>query len=65
MTYEEFRDAIKKELKANPNGLTWTQIKKKLRLPQKVPNNKWVHQMEKDIGLLRVRDSEGILWRLK
>jgi len=64
MTYEEFRDKIEKELKGKPDGLTWTQLKRKLKLHQKVPNNKWVHQMEKDIGLLRVKDPRGTVWRL-
>jgi hypothetical protein len=65
MTYEEFRDTIQKELKKNPDGLTWTELRAKLKLPQVVPNNKWVRQMEKDIGLLRVKDRRGIVWRLK
>jgi bifunctional DNA-binding transcriptional regulator/antitoxin component of YhaV-PrlF toxin-antitoxin module len=64
MTYEEFRDSIQKELKKNADGLTWTEIRVKLKLPQKVPNNKWVRRMEKDIGLLRVRDLRGVVWRV-
>jgi hypothetical protein len=64
MTYEEFRDSIQKELKKNADGLTWTEIRVKLKLPQKVPNNKWVRRMEKDIGLLRVRDLMGVVWRV-
>ncbi len=65
MTYEEFRDSIQKELKKSPDGLTWTEIREKLKLPQKVPNNKWVRQMEKDIGLLRVKELRGVVWRVK
>jgi len=65
MTYEEFRDRIAKTLKAEPKGLTWTEIRERLALPQKVPNNKWVRQMEKDIGLLRVEEAKGVIWRLK
>lgn len=64
MTYEEFRDAIQSELKRNPDGLTWTEIRARLKLPQKVPNNKWVRQMEIDIGLVRVKDLRGIVWRV-
>jgi bifunctional DNA-binding transcriptional regulator/antitoxin component of YhaV-PrlF toxin-antitoxin module len=64
MTYEEFRDGIKHLLQYN-DGLTWTEIRTKLNLDQIVPNNKWVHDMEKDIGLLRLKDARGLIWRLK
>ena len=71
MEYELFKEKIKKILTENPKGLTWSQIKRKLRLPQKVPNNKYVAQMEKDIGLKRERVAitEGsrektLIWRL-
>lgn len=36
----------------------------KLDLLQVVPNNKWVTQMEQDIGLTRVRDPKGIVWTI-
>jgi hypothetical protein len=65
MTYEEFRDKIRTELQRNPDGMTWTELKRKLRLPQKVPNNKWVNQMMKDIGLTRTRADRGTVWKLK
>ncbi len=71
MSYEEFRDQIKKILTDNPAGLTWSQIKEQLNLPQRVPNNKYVTQMEKDIGLIREnvqlsKDSKEktLIWRL-
>ena len=63
MNYEEFRDKVKGVLLKNKNGLTWSQIKEKLNLPQKVPNNKWVKWLEKDIKL--VREKKGtIIWRI-
>lgn len=65
MSYEEFRDKIEKVLKLNRDGLTGTEIKTKLKLPQRVPNNKWVRMMEKDIGLTRVKEPKGMVWRLK
>ena len=65
MTYEEFRDAIQKKLKANPDGLTWTELKMQLKMHQKVPNNRWVRAMEKDIGLLRSKSVKGVVWRVK
>ena len=63
--YEKFKIQIEAVLKAEPGGLTWTEIKQRLNLPQKVPNNRWVRQMEKDIGLTRERIKGKIRWRLK
>lgn len=64
MIYEEFRDKIKNLLQYN-DGMTWTEIRDKLDFPQVVPNNKWVRLMEQDIGLLRIKDPRGLIWRLK
>ena len=63
-TYEAFRDTIRGTLKSK-GPLTWTEIRTAAKLPQKFPNNKWVHQMEKDIGLKRSKDEHGILkWKI-
>ncbi len=64
--YDNFKDKIKEILKTSGTPLTWGQIKEKAGFAQKVPNNKWVRQMEKDIGLKRVKNEETkqILWRL-
>ena len=63
--YERFEEEIKSLLDENPEGLTWTEIKKSTNFPQKVPNNKWVKKLEEKIGLkrMRVRD-RGILWKI-
>lgn len=63
MTYPEFRDKIKDALEHKDNGMTWTELKELLELEQVVPNNRWVRQLEKDIGLKRIRDTKGIVWR--
>jgi len=66
MTYEEFKAIIKEELEKAPEGLTWTQIRKRrLELYQRWPANQWVRQMEKDIGLIRERVKGTPIWRLK
>lgn len=66
LTYEDFRDKIKEVLKQSGQPITWTEIRTKAKLPQAFPNNQWVHRMEKDIGLLRQKDSHGItLWHLE
>lgn len=64
LTYEDFRDKIRETLlKSGP--VTWTEIRTSAKLPQAFPNNKWVHKMEADIGLKRVKDSHGIIkWSL-
>lgn len=65
MTYEQFRDAIQKTLKEAGTPLTWTEIRTTAKLPQKFPNNKWVHQMQQHIGLKRNKDVHGIIkWKL-
>ncbi len=61
MSYEEFRDRIKSVISTAGTSLTWTEIRTKAKLPQKFPNNQWVHRMDQDIGLLREKDSHGII----
>ena len=65
MTYNEFREKIQKSLEYRDDGATWTELRDQLALEQVVPNNKWVRQLEKDIGLKRIRDMRGVVWRIK
>ena len=63
--YEEFKAAIERTLRTAGGELTWTEIRTLAKLPQKFPNNQWVHKMEEDIGLRRRRDAHGIIkWGL-
>jgi antitoxin component of MazEF toxin-antitoxin module len=66
MSYLEFREKIAQVLKTQPNGLSWTEIRERLQLSQKVPNNLWVATMEREIGLQRRSDSRTakIIWKL-
>ena len=65
MTYEEFKTIIKEELEKAPEGLTWTQIREKRpELYQRWPANQWVHQMERDIGLIRENVKGRPVWRI-
>jgi hypothetical protein len=65
-TYEDFRAVIQKTLSGTGKDLTWTEIRTLAKLPQKFPNNQWVHRLETDIGLERKRDQHGIIhWRLR
>lgn len=65
LSYETFRDHIKRTLDASTEPLTWTEIRTAARLPQAFPNNKWVHRLEQDIALIRAKNVHGIiLWQL-
>ena len=65
MTYEAFRDRVRKTLSEAGKPLTWTEIRTTARLPQAFPNNQWVHRMESDISLIRAKDAHGIIhWEL-
>src|SRR5438128_12023499 len=48
LTYEDFRNRIEKTLRENGGDLTWTEIRTVGQLPQKFPNNQWVHRLEQD-----------------
>ncbi|OFV98268.1 MAG: hypothetical protein A3H28_08065 [Acidobacteria bacterium RIFCSPLOWO2_02_FULL_61_28] len=64
-SYDDFRSVIEKTIRDAGTPLTWTEIRTIGRLPQKFPNNQWVHQLEKDIGLRRTKDAHGIIkWAL-
>ena len=63
--YEDFKVAIEGTLRTAGQELTWTEIRTLARLPQKFPNNQWVHKLEVDIALRRKRDANGIIkWSL-
>ncbi|TMI12392.1 AbrB/MazE/SpoVT family DNA-binding domain-containing protein [Candidatus Bathyarchaeota archaeon] len=65
MSYEQFRDKIKGALEYNDQGMTWTKLRGQLQLNQVVPNNKWVRRLERDIRLMRLKGSDGVvLWRV-
>ena len=64
-SYDDFKSAVEATIKQSSESLTWTEIRTIAGLPQKFPNNQWVHQMEKDIKLQRKKDAHGIIkWGL-
>jgi hypothetical protein len=64
-SYDHFKAAIENTLKKSGKPLTWTEIRTSAGLPQKFPNNQWVHELEKDIKLQRKKDANGIIkWAL-
>jgi hypothetical protein len=65
LTYEDFRDKIHQALRDVGAPITWTEIRTAAKLPEKFPNNKWVHRLEQDISLRRNKDAHGIIkWSL-
>jgi hypothetical protein len=65
MTYDDFKEKIALTIQKEGRPLTWTEIRTLASLPQAFPNNQWVHRMEKDIGLVRRRQSDGTIhWTL-
>jgi hypothetical protein len=66
MRYTEFRDAICKELRKNPNGLTWMELKDNLDLPYDRPCQTWIGELKKDIGLIRVKgEGRALVWKVR
>jgi hypothetical protein len=64
--YADFKEAIGRILRQSGKSLTWTEIRTIGELPQLFPNNRWVKQLETDIGLRRSRDNHGIIrWHLE
>jgi hypothetical protein len=65
MRYAEFRDVIREELRRNPAGLTWVQLRDRLRLPYDRPCPTWTRQLEQEIGLSRAKGaSRALVWKV-
>lgn len=66
MRYVEFRDEIREELRQNPAGLTWKELKQRLELPYNQPCPTWVKQMEQEIGLSREQGpARAYIWKIR
>ena len=66
MRYEQYRDALRGELANSPDGLTWAELKTRLRLPYKVPCPEWTRRLEKEIRLTRTPGTgRAYVWRVK
>jgi len=65
MRYVDFRDSIHDELRRNPDGLTWRELRDRLDLPYDSPCSYWVERLEHEIGLSRIKGSgRAYLWKL-
>ena len=66
MRYENFRNAIRAELRRIPTGLTWPQLQARLALPYARPCPIWVKRLEQEIGLTRPKGPHpAYLWKLQ
>jgi len=63
--YEDFKNAIRDELRRLPDGLTWPQLKERLDLPNARPCPTWVKCLEQEIGLTRTKGSSAAyVWKI-
>jgi len=63
--YEDFKNKVKEVLEKAEKPLTWKEIRERAGFTQKFPNNVWVRNMEKDIGLVREKVKGKTFWRLR
>ncbi|WOO39966.1 hypothetical protein [Rubellicoccus peritrichatus] len=65
MRYSEFKNLIEEDLRANPAGKTWKELKASLSLPYSQPCAEWIAQLELDIGLERKeKKGNALIWKL-
>jgi hypothetical protein len=66
MRYVDFRDSICRELRKNPQGLTWPELRSRLDLPYRSPCSEWVARMERENGLRREPgESRAFIWKVR
>ncbi|HSI32685.1 MAG: hypothetical protein ACAI43_17605 [Phycisphaerae bacterium] len=66
MRYTEFRDAIRGALRQNGAGLTWAELRERLALPYDRACPEWTKDLEREIGLVRVKGAgRALVWRLE
>ena len=66
MRYVDFRASILRELRRQPKGLTWRELRDRLDLPYRTPCSEWVQRMEMEDGLTRTPgDGRAYVWRVK
>ena len=67
MRYTDFRDSIRGELRRHAAGRTWARLRQRLDLPYDRPCPAWTQQLEREIGLRRVKGGNGsraLVWKL-
>lgn len=65
MRYDKVKQLIKNELNETPQGLTWNELKSRLKLPYKTLCPEWTVQLEEEISLVRKKSvGRAFIWRL-
>jgi hypothetical protein len=66
LTYEETRTALFNVLLSSPQGLTWTEIRKRNPDMPQIPSPFWIPRFEIDLGLKREEEERTgrMLWRI-
>lgn len=66
MRYAAFKGTIRKKLERTPQGMTWKELRERLKLPYERPCPAWVKALEQEIGLRRVKTADSgraLVWR--
>lgn len=65
MLYGEFELIVTDLLTKTVKRLTWEEIKKQGELPQEVPKNEWIKQLESRMGIIQEKIGNKVIWRFK
>jgi hypothetical protein len=66
MTYLEFKSAIETTLRRKHAGATWKELRIAARLPYDRPCPEWMRNLEREIGLVRRKDTgRELIWCLR
>lgn len=65
MSYVEFRQLVLSELRRNPAGCSWRELRERLHLPYRQPCPTWTRRMEQEDGLTRTAGTgRALIWRI-
>jgi hypothetical protein len=66
MTYILFKNLIQADLRNRSMGKTWKELKSDLALPYDRPCPEWTKQLEREIGLTRLKgEGRELVWRVE
>ena len=65
MKYDKFKNQIYTALQANPDGLSWKELRNTLNLPYEIPCQTWINQLVDEIQLIRSKgESRAYIWKI-
>lgn len=65
MKFNVFREKVLSDLKSEPEGLTWNELKRRNKLPYDRPCPEWTKVLEVENGVVRKRrKGRELLWEL-